>query len=372
MSNFDGTVDNRWRPDFESSQRRVRDEESEPPTIYSRELSFVPARREEREPHDAQTQALIRRAKELARLPHGDRVGELLEKWKWMDRMNTPDQKQRFLEPLIETARRDPQANEAVLVFLMLAFEPVRRSVSSAFVRARSGLTPRQRDVDWGNRTEAALIRNLERQELYDVTREAALEAVFRYPSQPPDKFFPWLRETIAHRALDKLRGDLPQPEASGHSAAEAEAVQQALAGFDQATAPTLRDRRGYRQWRAGIPMRDVFEIVEAFFENDGVREACRAAVGRLPRGQQDVINGYFFDEVEVPDLAQRRSVSKSTIYNQKSKAQCRLRDDDVFFMALSSLGCVRDAARTESIHAAYPDGRLPDGRRIVVIDQAA
>ena len=27
MPNFDGTIDNRWRPDLESSQRRVREEE---------------------------------------------------------------------------------------------------------------------------------------------------------------------------------------------------------------------------------------------------------------------------------------------------------------------------------------------------------
>ena len=30
MPNFDGTIDNRWRPDFESSQRRVREEETGP------------------------------------------------------------------------------------------------------------------------------------------------------------------------------------------------------------------------------------------------------------------------------------------------------------------------------------------------------
>jgi hypothetical protein len=41
-----GPIDNRWRPDLESSRRRVRDEEREEslPVIQSRELSFVPAR----------------------------------------------------------------------------------------------------------------------------------------------------------------------------------------------------------------------------------------------------------------------------------------------------------------------------------------
>jgi hypothetical protein len=55
MPNFDGTVDNRWRPDLESSQRRVREEQQPEAVVQSRELSFVPSRRKVFEPHDAQT-----------------------------------------------------------------------------------------------------------------------------------------------------------------------------------------------------------------------------------------------------------------------------------------------------------------------------
>jgi hypothetical protein len=63
--------------------------------IYSRELSFVPARRRVFEPHDAQTVALIRQLAELERLPHGEHVGKLLEHWKWLDAMKAPEEKQR-------------------------------------------------------------------------------------------------------------------------------------------------------------------------------------------------------------------------------------------------------------------------------------
>lgn len=117
MTNFDGTVDNRWRPDLPSSQRRVREEESDRP-VLSRELSFVPARRKAFEAHDAQTTALIRRLRELERLPHGSEINELLSKWSWLDKMHGPDDKQRFLEPLIASVRHDPEANEHRLVFL--------------------------------------------------------------------------------------------------------------------------------------------------------------------------------------------------------------------------------------------------------------
>lgn len=118
MPNFDRTVDNRWRPDLASSQRRVREEEFEeslpgeerPKVIFSRELSFVPARRKAFEAHDAQTVALIRRLAELERLPHGEPVGKLLEHWKWLEAMKGPAEKQRWLEPLIAMVRRDPDA----------------------------------------------------------------------------------------------------------------------------------------------------------------------------------------------------------------------------------------------------------------------
>ena len=52
MGSFDNTIDNRWRPDFESSRRRVHEEEREEVVHFSRELSFVPARRKEFEPHN--------------------------------------------------------------------------------------------------------------------------------------------------------------------------------------------------------------------------------------------------------------------------------------------------------------------------------
>src|SRR5438105_15941953 len=112
----------------------------------------------------------------------------------------------------------------------MLVFEPVRRSVGKAFINAQAGLHPAPRDVNWSNRSEARMIRHIERERLFDVTREASLEAVFRYPTKPPARFFLWLRETIAHRALDALRAELPQVDVVQERPAQAEAVQRALA----------------------------------------------------------------------------------------------------------------------------------------------
>lgn len=372
MPNFDGTVDNRWRPDFQSSWRRVREEESGAVVPRSASPSLPMGKNKCFEPHDAQTAALIRRMVELERLPHGTRVSELLERWEWIDKMKLAEEKQRFLEPLIESVRRDPEDHEDLVIFLMLVFEPVRRSVSKAFVAAHSGLTPQPRDINWSNRQEARMIRSVERERLYDVTREAALEAVFRYPTPAPVALFPWLRETIAHRALDKLRGELPEIETSTHLPAEAEALQRALAGFDQVDEPSMRERRGLRKWLARIQMRGVFDVVDEFYVHDPVRNACSVAIGRLPKKEREVIHGYFFEEVEVPQLAASRRVTTSTIYNQKASAQKRLGQDEVFFSVLCALCRVRDKARAEHLAELYPDGVLPDGRRLVVIDQAA
>lgn len=369
---FDNTVDSRWRPDFESSRRRVHEEEAEERVVYSRELSFVPARRPERAHHDAQTRALIEQYARMEKLPHGATIGARLEEWQWMDRMKGPEEKQAYLEPLIAAVRRDPVTHEDLLVFLLIVFEPARRGVSKAFCEIRGGLTPAVRDVNWSNRAEARMIREIDRQQLYDVTRAATIETIFRYPAKPPDRLFPWVRNTIAHRALDHLRAELPEIEARCANPAEARALQEALAGFEAVEPPAMGEAAGLRDWTRRFHLRHLYEIVDDYFEENAVRSICNQAIGRLPRCQAEVINGVFFEQHEPETLATLRKVSPSTIYNQKATAQRRLHDDDCFFFALFKLGAVRDRARAESLAAKYPDGRLPDGRRIVHIGLAA
>ena len=372
---FDNTIDNRWRPDLDSSQRRVREEEAEAlepvKVVQSRELSFVPNnRRPHLEPHDAQTKALIAQQDRLYRLPHGISLIERLSHWRYMDKMRGPEEKQRYIEPLIEAVRHDPVENEHLLVFLLVVFEAVRRSVSKAFVSARGGLTVP--DSNFANRAEARMIREIDKQTLYDVSREAAIEAIFRYPSPAPDRFFPWLRETIAHRALDKLHGDLPEIEAICHNPAEAEAMQNALAGFENVQAPAMRQANGLREWRQRIELRSVFEIVEQYYVENAVQEICRTAIGRLPRCQAEIIDSYFFEQLPVADIASARRVSPSTIYNAKVSAQRNLHDDPCFFSALVKMHIVRDEVRARELRERYPDGKLPDGRRIVHINDLA
>lgn len=71
-------------------------------------------------------------------------------------------------------------------------------------------------------------------------------------------------------------------------------------------------------------------------------------------------------------DIAQSRGISSSTVYNHKAQAQKRLANDDIWFMALWALGKVRDHVRAERLKALPREQLLPDGRRRVIIDEAA
>ena len=375
MSAGDNTRDDRWRPGLPSSERRVREELANAAAperpAFSRELTFVPAQSTPKfEAHDPQTRVLIAEHKRLEELRHGSSVIGRLDAWKWMDAMRGPAEKQAYLEPLIDAVRRDPVANEDILVFLLIALEPIRRGVSKGFIHAHGGVS-RTDAVDWRDRTQARMIQEIDRQTLYDVTREAIVEAIFLYPTPPPDMLFPWFQTVASRHALLQLRKDLTDDRTS-LGGAEAEALQLALVGLDDAEAPAMRERAGLRLWRRSFNLRTVYAAAEQFYSQGAVRGVCMAAIGRLPRVQAEVIDGLFFENQKAGELALARNVSRNTIYNNSAKAKKNMENDDCFFTALFRLGILRDRTRAAEISARYPHGRLPDGRRIVFIDQAA
>lgn len=373
MSAGDNTRDDRWRPGFASSERRVREEleDAREHTAPSRELSFVPAQRRPRfEAHDAQTQALIAEHKRLEALAHGPAIAKRLDEWKWIDTMHDAGQKQAHLEPLIDIVQRDPVAHQDVLLFLLIVLEPIRRGVHARFVKAHGGVN-RPEAVDRRDRSQARMIWQIERETLYDVTREAVLEAIFRYPAEGARTLFPWFRDVASRHALFELRKDLTN-DCTSLSGAEADALQRALADLDQAEPPVMRERSRLGWWRRQLPMRELYETVDEFYRHGTVHRICRAAVGRLPRVQADVINGIYFEQRAPDDLADLRGCRRSTIYNNKAKATANMEQDDCFFAALFRLGILRDQTRAAEIRRLYPDGRHPSGRRIVLIDEAA
>lgn len=373
MSAGDNTKDNRWRPGFASSERRVREELEEPAEhhVFRRELAFVPSQRTPKfEAHDAQTRALIAQHALREQLRHGHSVGQRVETWRWLDAMQGPREKQAYLEPLFTQVRRDPVEHEDTLLFLMIVCEPIRRSVHKQYrhVRGAGGPIVAQGAHD---RTQARFLRQIEAETLQDVTRKAVLEAIYLVPAPFPRAIFPWMREVVAHHALRDLKQELLD-DTTPMSAKEAEWVQAAIAGLEDAEAPAMREPGGVGRWRSAVDLRGLYSAVDEFYDLGLVRSACEQAIGRLPRRQAEVIDGLFFRGRTANEMAIQRKVARSTIDNQKLQATRRMERDDSFFGALHDLGILCDRARAEEIRARYPDGRVPDGRRIVHIDEAA
>jgi RNA polymerase sigma factor (sigma-70 family) len=323
------------------------------------------------EPHDAETRKLIERYRSLYRLEHGHVVAPMVEEWKWLDSMASPVEKQEFLAPLIERVRRSPERNEGSLIFLLLVCEGIRRGIASELVGARSGLEgvgPVPADHRAG---EARWVQQIERERLHDVTRHAVLEAIVRCPTPMPRRFFGWLRQTVAYRTLDFLRDELPEVQTAPRHKAEAEAMQAYMSGIVGET-PALADTAGLSHWRLKVRPRALWEAVDEFSQLTAVREVCRTAVDRLPPRQRAVIDAHFYEGIGTAQIASRHGVGRSTIYNQKAQALSSLYEDDCFFVALHGMRLVRDSVRRHELSERYPDGRMPDGRRLVHIDEAA
>jgi RNA polymerase sigma factor (sigma-70 family) len=324
------------------------------------------------EAHDPATRKLIEQYSALYRLQHGEVIAPLLDSWKWMDKMASVAEKQRFLEPLLLKVKREPERSEATLVFLLLVCEGIRRGVAKELLAARAGLEPNGPAPSWHRREETRRLEEIERDRVYEVTREATLEAIYRYPSPSPRHFFGWLRETVAHRSLTFLKKELSELETAVYRVAEAEAMQALLAGLDDAEPPDLGDGAGMAAWRVRLRPLPLYEAVYSFWQLNQVRSICRTALDRLPPGQRAVIEAQFYEGMEPQEIADERGVARSTVYNLKAQGLRSLHDDDCFFMALCGMRLVRDSARRDVLLHRYPDGHLPDGRRLVVIDAAA
>ena len=322
------------------------------------------------DPHDARTRRLIEQYDQIYQLEESNVVVPLIEQWSWLERMGDNEQKQSLLEPLIQQVQREPGQHRGELIFLLLVLEPIRRAVASKLI-AGVGLSSRSSEgVERHRREEARWLREMEREELLDHTRFAALEMIHGYSFNVlPGRFFGWFRETLAWRIIDTCKKEYLGPN-SDLPRAQVEALQNMLHGFESLGAPDLRDKAGLRAWRRKLGgVRPLFSLVDRYREAPQVRKVCKEALGRLGLRQRQTLEQYFYDGLSLAEIAERRRVTLSTVGNTKAQAEARLRSDDMFYCALDALGRVRIQARRRDIERRYPDGYLPDGRRIVFID---
>ena len=356
-SDHDGTPEMRL-PKWYGTSPRV--------TASSRE----PQRKKASEPYDDETKRLMRLYDDMYQLQASEKVVPLLEDWKWRDKMQTAAEKQRHFEPLLARVRKAPEKTQGELIFLLLAFEGVRRGVERLLLDVRSGLDAPSEAPAAFRREEAKRLAEIERGRLVDVTRQAMFEAIYRFPTPPPNHLFGWLRETVAHFTLNFLHGELAEVQTTKLRAQEAEAMQAFLRGFEDVDPPQMGEGSGFRQWHFGV--RGLYEPVAQYLNHYEVRSVCRTAVDRLPRRQREVIDGEFYSDLTPAEIAEAQGVSRSTVYNSKAQALAKLSSDDRFFMALHGMRLVRDSERAAQLKERYPDGHMKDGRRRVVIGEAA
>ncbi len=333
-----------------------------PPSLRGKDIA-----QKRRDIADGALNRMIEQHDELYAMREAEVVVPLLERWRLLDAMGATEEKQSLLEPLIQQVQRSPEEHEGELIFVLLVFEPIRRSVCARLLRGVP-LGAGEAEPEKHRRHEARVLRDLERQEFFDATRAASLELIHGYTFNVDlGRLFAWFRETLSWRVLELYRREyLSENCALGRY--ESEYLARFLLGVN-ALEPPETQRPGYKGWRQSLgDLRPVYAAIDDYRERPEVRRVCRDAVNGLSPRRRDTILAYYYDGLSLEQIAERQSVSISTVGNAKNQAEKRLRQDDLFYCALDALGKIRSEARRQEIAVKYPDGVRPDGKRIVWI----
>jgi hypothetical protein len=157
--------------------------------------------------HDQATFRLISERRHLDTLDGAEVVVPLIDQWKYWAKMNDWDSRNRVLQDLIAKFRRR-ETSEAELTFLIVVCRPTWRAVA----RKLHNYGGVETDANADGRTQQNAARraiDLDRQELDQVVQSALLNAFENCPRPFPGRFFLWLKETLAWRALEHVQADL-------------------------------------------------------------------------------------------------------------------------------------------------------------------
>jgi RNA polymerase sigma factor (sigma-70 family) len=298
--------------------------------------------------HDQATFELINACKELDQLPGADVVVPMLDDWKFWTKVNDWDSRNALLERLTAKVQRK-EATTAELELLIVLCAPTWSAVTKS-LRRYGGVPldpgaegPRQRE-------EARRVNELDRQELDGVIQNALLDALGTCPRPFPRRFFPWLKQTLAHRALDHIRTEiceydnpLDHDETIGH------VLDQVLSNKIATGSPA------FTLWLRTLDLPSLFDAAQEFRSYAGVQTACARAVDRLPSRQRQVVKDHYFKALTQTEIAQQRGVADSTVRNTHMAALGNLRKDDDLFEVLEAVGKVRDRDRRLSLQQSTP-----------------
>jgi RNA polymerase sigma factor (sigma-70 family) len=304
------------------------------------------------DPHayDRETFRLINQRKDLDALPEASYVVPALDEWKHWTKMNDWESRNRLLEELIGKLRRK-EASSGEIQFLVTVCRPVWAGVAAS-LRRYGGLDDDPRASGVHQREESRRVNELDRVELDGVIRNALMDAFYKCPRDFPRRFFPWLRTTLSHRALDYVRADLAEHDTIlPHDVGIKNVLDRVLtSGGNHPGAAFFASpgSPGYSQWLRTLDLQAVFELADEYATYARVSSACARAVERLPNRQRQVVQSHYFEAMTQAQIAKTHKLSDSTVRNTHKGALRNLRSDDEFFDVLEAAGKVRDRARRE------------------------
>lgn len=304
--------------------------------------------------HDRETFRLINQRKDLDQLPEASYVVPALDEWKHWTKMNDWGSRNGKLEELIGKLRRK-ETTPGEIQFLVTVCRPVWAGVAAS-LRRYGGIDADPRASGIHQREEVRRANELDREELDGVIQSALMEAFYSCPGKFPRRFFPWLRTTLSHRALDYVLADLTEHDTRlPHDDGIRDVLDRVLSGEGRETGQAFFRSQGspaFSQWLRTLDLSTIFEFADEYATYARIGSACRRAVERLPDRQRQVVQNHYFEEMTQVEIAKASGLSGSSVRNSHSGALKNLRRDDDLFQVLEAAGKVRDRARREALAA--------------------
>jgi RNA polymerase sigma factor (sigma-70 family) len=338
------------KPDTRAHLRRVVIEERQQRTLDHVRLSTGYADDVDAHAHDQDTFRLINQRKELDGLPGSELVVPALDDWKYWTKMNDWDSRNALLEQLTGKMRRR-EASQAEIQLLIVLCRPAWFTVTMS-LRRYGGL-----DLDPGaagahQREETRRVNELDRSELDQVIQNALIDMLRGCPRPFPRRFFGWLKNGLAHRALDHVRMEVTEDPVRhefdwGIKTVLDELLTEKGRGAAFFAAP---GSPAHAAWLSTLDLPAIFELAHEYATYARTRTACERAVERLPDRQRQVIQSRYFEVMTQEQIALASGVAASTVRNTHRGALANLRRDDELFDVLEVVGKVRDTARRQEL----------------------
>jgi RNA polymerase sigma factor (sigma-70 family) len=267
--------------------------------------------------------------------------------------MNDWDSRNRLLEQLTDKMRRR-DATTGEIQLLLIVCRPTWAAVAGS-LRRYEGVDIADGAGGRFSREEARRVSHLDRAELDQVIQNAAIDALRSCPWPFPRRFFSWLKEVLAYRALDHVRGELVEHNTTLPEDTEIKDVLDELFNCNRTRGASFFAQPaspGYAQWLRTFDLPKLFELAAEYAPYARTRTACERAIDRLPDRQRQVIQTHYFEATPQAQLARHLDLAASTVRNTHRGALANLRRDDELFHVLEAVGKVRDSARRRALES--------------------